>query len=307
MQINKEKVAILMATYNGDKYIEEQIYSIYNQDDVSSILYISDDLSTDNTINIIENFRQKNKFDIQFSVNHNKYFKKKSSANNFYRLIIDSNIPNDIKWVAFSDQDDIWFNDHLKRAINCIKVNKYSGYSASVIAFWSNKKKIYIKKDGKQNKFNYLFESAGPGCTYVLPKSTFLLLQEHFRKNINILSNIDFHDWSIYAFVSSQNGYWFIDSNPALYYRQHSSNVFGAKIGINGIVLRLKLLTGKWYRGQVLAIADLVNKNELEIIKLYTRFNFIDKLYLAYYAFNMRRNLLDSFTLSLSILLSGKK
>ena len=58
---NKPTVAILMATYNGEKYISQQIDSILNQSEVNVHFYISDDGSTDNTLNIIQDYKNKYK------------------------------------------------------------------------------------------------------------------------------------------------------------------------------------------------------------------------------------------------------
>jgi len=59
MITKKPTVAILMATYNGEKFISDQIDSILNQSEVNVHFYISDDRSTDNTLNIIHDYKQK--------------------------------------------------------------------------------------------------------------------------------------------------------------------------------------------------------------------------------------------------------
>ena len=63
---NKPTVAILMATYNGEKYLSEQIDSILNQRQVNVHLYVSDDGSTDNTLNIIQDYKNKYKDWVNF-------------------------------------------------------------------------------------------------------------------------------------------------------------------------------------------------------------------------------------------------
>ena len=74
-RLNIPIVAIIMATYNGEKYLSEQLDSILNQSDVIVHLYISDDGSTDNTLNIIQDYKDKyqKNFKNIFKVN----FKKK--------------------------------------------------------------------------------------------------------------------------------------------------------------------------------------------------------------------------------------
>lgn len=111
--MNEYKVAVLMSTYNGQNFIEKQVFSILHQKDVCVKLFIRDDGSTDATVNII--LKIKNKFNdmielytgknIGFAMSFND-LREKVSCYDFY---------------AFSDQDDIWYPDKLIRAIKCIR------------------------------------------------------------------------------------------------------------------------------------------------------------------------------------------
>ena len=93
------KVNILMSTYNGEKYIEEQIQSILNQEEVIIKLYIRDDGSTDNTVKIIESFNKENI--VLFKMSNIGW--KKSSLE-LTKLVE----YHDDEYYAFSDQDDVW-------------------------------------------------------------------------------------------------------------------------------------------------------------------------------------------------------
>ena len=119
-------------------------------------------------------------------------------------------------YIAFSDQDDIWNEKHLTRAIEKLSTGIYDGYSSSIIAFWENGFELFCKKTGKISNLNHLFESAGPGCTYVLTKSSFLLLQEFVINNFSKISAVSFHDWFVFAFLRSRGFKWTIDSFPSL-------------------------------------------------------------------------------------------
>ena len=136
-----------MATYNGEKWITEQLNSIKNQtiDNISSII-ISDDNSTDKTIEKINFFKKENDISIEFLNSRSPILSSRGHANNFFKLILYSSIKNDTKWIAFSDQDDIWFPDKLQRAINFLEENpKYGGWSSSVTAFWDDKEDLHPK------------------------------------------------------------------------------------------------------------------------------------------------------------------
>src|SRR5210317_503301 len=100
---NKPTVAILMATYNGEKYLSQQIDSILNQSEVNVHFYISDDGSTDDTINIIQGYKDKYKKNFKdiFKVNF------KYPAKNFLSIL--PKITEKYNFYAFSDQDDVWY------------------------------------------------------------------------------------------------------------------------------------------------------------------------------------------------------
>ena len=102
-----------------------------------------------------------------------------------------------------------------------------------------------IKKNQPQQKFDHLFESAGPGCTFVMNKKLALKLQQFLKRDqFNQLDN--YHDWLIYAFARTHGFKWYIDSYPGVDYRQHSLNVFGANVGIKAFISRTnRVLAGE--------------------------------------------------------------
>ena len=94
------KIAVLMSTYNGQKYLDEQLMSIADQTFSKMMtLYIRDDGSTDNTLKIIEKWKKK--IDIVFFQGENV-----GPARSFWKLLMNSEIQAD--YYAFCDQDDIW-------------------------------------------------------------------------------------------------------------------------------------------------------------------------------------------------------
>ena len=158
-----DKICILLAAYNGENWINEQIDSILSQKNVEITIYISCDLSTDSTIDIIDSY-PKGKIIVM------PYGQKfGAAAPNFYRLIKDVDFSS-FDYIALSDQDDIWLDDKLISAIHKIKSENAVAYSSNVTAFWSNGTKKIINKAAQQREYDYLFESPGPGCSFVLQK-----------------------------------------------------------------------------------------------------------------------------------------
>ena len=239
MRSSEKNIYILLAAYNGAIYISKQLKSILNQTFKPSKILTNIDQSSDNTVGIVQGCR-KSFNEIQI-LNTKKKFG--SAAANFIDLISHVDL-TDVDYIALADQDDIWKEDKLKKAIQKLEQG-YDGYSSNVEAFWADGKRKVLVKNQPQQNFDHLFESAGPGCTFVINKKLALKLQQLLKKgSFNQLDN--YHDWLIYAFARTHGFKWYIDSYPSVYYRQHSSNVFGANVGINAFISRAnRLLAGE--------------------------------------------------------------
>ena len=235
----KIKSLVLLAAYNGEQFISQQLQTVLNQTNKPYKILINIDQSDDKTESIVQGFAKKNP-EIQI-LNLNKRFG--SAAANFINLIINVDL-TDINYIALADQDDIWKEDKLEKAIQKLEQG-FDGYSSNVQAFWEDGQKKIIKKNQPQQKFDHLFESAGPGCTFILTKELALKLQQ-FLKNGRFNQLDNYHDWLIYAFARTHGFKWYIDSYPGVDYRQHSSNVFGANVGIKAFISRTnRVLAGQ--------------------------------------------------------------
>lgn len=301
------EVAVLLASFNGESYIAQQLSSIVGQQKVFAHVYVSDDLSDDATLEHVDNMRLDYPDCISIVYGDKPPgLVKRNSANNFYYLIANVEPPPEVCWVAFSDQDDIWLSCHLINAIAALKQNNAEGYSSSVLAFWPDGTRRLVKKHGFISSRNHLFESPGPGCSIVLPRLVFDQLQRHLRGSLKKASRIDFHDWAIFAYVRSKGGKWIIDSDPSLLYRQHSSNVLGVQLGFRNLLKRFRMLSGGWYRDQVLAVADFCDQSNDVTIQQLSRLSFLDRLRLALLAFVVRRRIRDRILLSFIFLFMRK-
>ena len=266
-------VAVLLAAFNGIKWIEEQIKSIFNQKDVNIHIYISVDLSNDGTYEWCQELALKNG-----NINilpYGDHFG--GAAKNFYRLIKEVDISS-YDYISLADQDDIWFTDKISRAIKIINVRKLDGYSSNVIAFWQNGRKQLIKKSYPQNKLDYYFESAGPGCTFLFKQQSFKKFKNFLIKNWSLVNEVRLHDWMIYAFFRELSMVWYIDNIPSLYYRQHANNQIGANFNWRTSLSRIIKIKDKWARNEVQKIINLLkpysnNKISLDYFFLIKNFN----------------------------------
>jgi len=296
-----KRVAVLLATYNGEAWLEHQLSSILAQVDIDLDIFISDDLSIDKTADIIITY--KSHPNIIWLPSNGRFG---CASANFFRLLRDANL-TDIDYVALSDQDDVWQSDKLCCAIKMIEANNVDAYSSNVLAFWLDDSQKLINKAQPQQQYDYMFESAGPGCTFVITKDLALELQEFLIKNEEKCQSIALHDWFIYAYARS-NGYkWFIDPMPYMLYRQHDENVVGANVGLKAKLARWKRLRDGWLVEQALLIANILGySNALPMQKL-VRYNFADRLWLILNVAKLRRRLRDRVALVLFLLLPLKR
>lgn len=299
-----QDVAVLLAAYNGADYIKNQLASIANQKFCIPYVFVSDDGSTDETLNtLLETCSQLSLNCELITKGKDPLLSARNSANNFYHLILNTDLPESINWVAFSDQDDIWFPHHLSRALQRFSANsEIGGYSSSVVAFWENGRTRLIRKSGYVGPCNHLFESPGPGCSIVLPKNVFYKLKTVLANHLSVAATIDFHDWLIYAVVKSFGYEWFIDSEPSLLYRQHNNNVLGVGIGFCSLWKRFDMVYGWWYRKQCLNIATICDQQSFFPIRMLSRLSILDRIGLILYAPFLRRRSRDRLALSIGFL-----
>ena len=235
----EKNIFILLAAFNGESYIGQQLQTILNQTYKPFRILINIDKADDKTESVVEDYSKK--FQEVQIINTDKRFG--SAAANFISLLMNEDF-KDADYVALSDQDDLWNEGKLKKAIQILE-HGFDGYSSNVEAFWEDGQKKIIKKNQPQKKFDHLFESAGPGCTFVLTKELALKLQQ-FLKNDRFNQLDNYHDWLIYAFARTQGFKWHIDSYPSVDYRQHATNFFGANVGNKAFISRVqRVLSGE--------------------------------------------------------------
>jgi rhamnosyltransferase len=290
------KVAILLAVYNGREWIDEQLHSILNQENVDVDVFISVDLSTDGSWEyLIKKYSDYS--NIVFLPYGEKYG---SAGKNFYRLVRDV-CTDYYDFMAFSDQDDIWFNDKLQRAIDKLHKEKVDAYSSNVIAFWGDGKSVLIDKAQRQTSYDYLFEAAGPGCTYVLNHDLWYAFRE-FLLSKQESQDVCLHDWLVYAYARANNYQWYIDKSPSMLYRQHASNQVGANTSFKMWLKRIILVRNGWYRGEVYKLTKLFYNNHYPINKISKTSTYLTNVLFIPFVNKLRRRFRDRVMLILLLL-----
>lgn len=299
-----KKVIVLLAAYNGDAYLAEQLDSILSQQNIATQVFVSLDRSIDDTECLLDQYTKQ---DARLKVlSHGHTFG--SAAKNFFRLVRDVNLAEiEFDYLAFSDQDDIWNPDKLERATAALISQKVAAYSSNVYAFWSSGQKTIINKAQPQTPYDFMFESAGPGCTFVLRRDLAMDIQAFLKKHQQTCDHIALHDWFIYAYARSKNYRWYIDPEPTMLYRQHDNNVVGANRGLKPMLARLSKIRNGWYDSQIKLIAQTLGYQHMWPIQLLTRLAFKDRITLALHTRQFRRRLRDQIAFAIYVLLLAKK
>lgn len=224
-----------MCTFNGEAHLKEQLNSIHRQSFKHIDIWISDDGSTDNTLTILNDFRQswlKGSFEILQGP-------QQGFAVNFLSLVCNGEIQADL--YAYSDQDDVWEPDKLSRAMHQIEQHhKIPALYCSRTSLIAECGKSMNQKSPKFQRLpsfaNALVQSLAGGNTMVFNKAArAVILKAGMQKIIS-------HDWWTYMLISGAGGKVFYDAEPSTRYRQHSDNQIGANTGYIAKITRLSML-----------------------------------------------------------------
>lgn len=294
-------VRVLLATYNGAAWLDEQLHSIAHQEGVRVTLVASDDRSSDSTVALLQRWASTASLEVLPAASE----RLGSAHRNFLRLIRDAD-PLDADFVALADQDDIWLPGKLLRGIECLNALGTQGYSSNVTAFWPDGSRRLIDKAQPQRALDHLFESPGPGCTFVLPRDVFLQLKAFVEERFDRLQSIWVHDWLIYAFVRSRGGRWHIDSQPLMRYRQHGRNEIGVNAGWRAAMNRWKLVRSGAYRRDILAIAEATGITH-PVVESLRRLNMFDRIGLILRVRAFRRRFSECLILVLFLLVMPRE
>lgn len=229
------KIAILLSTYNGEKYLNKQLESVIAQNINADItLYVRDDDSNDNTLNILSEYS---------GVFNIKIFKGKNlgPAKSFWEMFMNNDIQAD--YYAFCDQDDIWDDDKLKKGVAALK--KYE----DEIALWCSNCRL-IDADGnvlddamyKQTLhfsiISQIVSGTIQGCSMVFNNC---LRDYVYSKRI---TDFPMHDFVLITYAIAA-GRVIYDENPSFSYRIHENNVV-ANEGKN-VIRHLVHSLNKWF------------------------------------------------------------
>ncbi|TAM18244.1 MAG: glycosyltransferase [Candidimonas sp.] len=289
------RFAICLTACNGTKWLTEQLNSILEQIGGAVTVFVSVDQSTDGTENYFDLRAEMDKRIVLLP--HGCQFG--GAARNFFRILRDVDF-SDFDYVGFADQDDIWLPNKLSRAHEVLLSTGADAYSSNVTAFWPDGREVLIEKSQGQVRWDFLFEAAGPGCTYVMSNRLACAIQDVLKNRRDEAQGVGLHDWFVYAFARA-NGYrWVIDDYAGMLYRQHENNQVGVNSGIRAFAHRARKVLSGWGLAQSALIARLVGLNDDPFVMRWSDGRTVGLLWLALHAVQCRRRLRDKLVFALS-------
>lgn len=236
----KPLISIALASYNGAKYIEQQIESILNQTIKEIEIVVSDDVSTDHTLEILENYHQKG--NVRLLDNRKKLGVIKNFENALRHCIG--------QYVAFSDQDDVWLPQKMEKSLALLRSleNKY-GAETPILIYTDAKvvddnlatmSESYLgfKRLNPSNVAlrHLIVENVPTGCTMLMNRPLANLVS-------TIPAEVTMHDVFVSLTAACFGKMAYLDE-PTLLYRQHQNNVLGLadKRVVDSFISTLKVL-----------------------------------------------------------------
>lgn len=267
---------VLISTYNGEKYITEQLDSIANQNwDGQCNIFIRDDGSTDNTIKILlEKKKEYETLDVELTIIKGKNIGVIESFHSLCKTLNTFISENDL--IFFSDQDDVWLTGRYEKIISAFEGSKIDLYCSALNlvndqleSIGSFNHKYFLGRD----KLFPLLANYITGCSLCIKGKVFKKL------NFDVPSNeIPMHDWwiAIQAYFYSFNVFY--DKETTVLYRQHSGNV----VGITSVYKRLISLSfwNKRFKQSAkvtqISLLDetIINDDSLLTLKKYVEYNY---------------------------------
>ncbi len=225
---NERNIDILLATYNGQAYLAEQIDSILAQSNQDWRLLIRDDRSGDNTINIIKDYVERYPDRIKLIEDNHGHL---GASLNFQQLLKNSTA----EYIMFSDQDDIWLPQKIELTLDLMKVTEKAYPGKPILVHTDLKTVDSSLRTIAESTWEYqgippeignkpdevVFQNMATGCTIMINRKAKTI-------SLPIPKEAIMHDWWIAINVAKQGKIVYVPDQLVLY-RQHANNAVGAK------------------------------------------------------------------------------
>ncbi|MGN1299280.1 MAG: glycosyltransferase family 2 protein [Candidatus Scatovivens sp.] len=298
--MSNKKVAIVMSTYNGEKYVAEQIESLLNQTYKNIDIFIRDDGSTDKTLEILHKYKDDGK--IKLFLGENIGF-----IDSFYFIL---NEAKKYDYYAFCDQDDVWNEDKIENAVNAMQNSKPDIATMYFSRYDFYDENMNFKERGPIFKKGPSFRNSLVDC---ISLGISILINNKAKEIILATGreNTCGHDWWAYI-VCSAVGKVIYDKKATVKYRRTGNNVSPG--GNNFIKLQIyrikKLLFNDYFKNISLQFIQIkeyfykdLTEDKKEILDMFTQKSFKNYIKKIFYPKMFRQNIIDEILLRIIFLL----
>lgn len=278
-------ISVVMATYNGERYVEKQLQSILNQSLMPDEVIIRDDGSNDSTVQIVQEFIKKHNLSSwEIKINEENLGYRKNFAN----LLSLANGD----YIFLSDQDDEWLGDKIEKMSTIFKENNdIQALNGKINLIDANSNKIEVVQRKNVYNANFYFSKSKlkklnkvslaelaianitPGCAMAITKKLRDLFLDYYDARLP-------HDWYLNMLAAYDNGCYFLNES-VINYRIHANNTSGA-VASEGITHKLQVFEQEKkqrmgsYQLQIEAISEIENNlgnldNKTKVAQLFLK------------------------------------
>ena len=256
MVINKNTIAICMATYNGELFLAQQLDSILTQTYQDWILFIRDDHSTDSTVQILQRYAEQ--YPDKLVLINDAALTGGSAQKNFATILHWVSQRYAFPYFMFADQDDVWLDNKIEL---CIRLMQQNESDRTVPTLVHTDLTVVDRQLGVLGNSFFAYRALNPDTTdlrHLLIQNNAtgctMLWNSALNRLIDLSSDdVAMHDWWI-ALTASAFGQILCVKEPTMLYRQHGQNVVGAT-QVTSLRYILKRLTGGNHVRQTLHLA----------------------------------------------------
>ena len=272
-------ITVLLSTYNGEKYLSEQLESLLNQSFSDFLILIRDDCSKDETMRLVNEYKKNYPEKIKILNNKNENLQ---STNSFLELLKHA----DSELYCFCDQDDFWEKDKLRLLFefyknNCDEnkptlVHTYADVVDERLKLLEKQTLMFNRnKYGMERNFVWqVFQNDVTGCTMMINNKMKKLICNLNFKNENIIQ----HDWFFAQIAHLYNSKFLIPCST-IKYRQHHNNVIGYKKTsiLKRISAKFRKRPSYPYYDQITAVLKVCDSIDPKLIQILTEFSGLKK------------------------------
>lgn len=234
--IAQPKIAVLLSTFNGGRFLGDQLDSILSQNYSNFVIVVRDDGSSDDTLDILSSYmaQQPDKFHLETADKANRGARGSFSYLIEYVLANREQLGLEPAYMMFCDQDDIWYDSKMQTQVSAMLAAE-SGDNSVPVLIHSDLQVVsenheiiaesLIRFQGleiERNRFiNLVISNLVTGCTVLINQSL-------AEKSVPVPDRAIMHDWWL-AMVATAFGKLVLLDSPLVHYRQHEANTIGAK------------------------------------------------------------------------------